>query len=60
MTPLFHCEVCGFLSTRGGVFRRVGGVLLDNACERAYANGDEQITRWVIDARSRKPIGEQP
>lgn len=50
MRPLFQCAACGFLSTLGPEFIRVGGVLLDRQCVKDAEAGREPAAQFVAEA----------
>jgi len=46
LAALYHCEACGFLSTRRDAYTLLNGHLVCNNCNVEYG-ADPLVTRWI-------------
>lgn len=47
---VYHCESCGFISTRRKEYTYIKGIMFCVGCKEDYEAGVENVTRWVTSA----------
>jgi hypothetical protein len=50
LPAVYHCESCGFISTRRKEYTYIKGVMFCIGCKEDYESGVENVTRWVTSA----------